>query len=72
MEATLDLARRIAANPPLAVRRIKQGLRETLDPDWHDLGEWVSATLGELFTTEDHREGVRSFLEKRPARFVGR
>jgi enoyl-CoA hydratase/carnithine racemase len=72
METTVDLARRIAGNPPLAVRRLKQGLRETLDPDWHGLGEWVSATLGELFTTEDHREGVRSFLEKRPARFVGR
>lgn len=72
MGTTMDLARRIASNPPLAVRRIKQGLRETLDPDWHGLGEWVSTTLGELFATQDHREGVRSFLEKRPARFTGR
>jgi enoyl-CoA hydratase len=67
----MDLARRIAANPPLAVRKLKQGLRETLDPDWHGLGEWVSSTLGSLFATEDHREGVLSFLEKRPARFTG-
>lgn len=72
MDTAMSLALRIAANPPLAVRRLKQGLRETLDPDWHGLGEWVSATLGELFETEDHREGVRSFLEKRPARFTGR
>lgn len=28
--------------------------------------------LGELFTTEDHREGVRSFLEKREPRYAGR
>jgi len=66
------LAARIAANPPLAVQRLKAGLRSALDPDWHDLGRWVSGTLGELFQTEDHREGVRSFLEKRPARFTGR
>lgn len=67
-----DLAARIAANPPLAVQRIKAGLRRALDPDWHDLGEWVSRSLGELFTTADHREGVRAFLDKRPPSFVGR
>ncbi|CAB4565993.1 MAG: enoyl-CoA hydratase/isomerase family protein [Actinomycetes bacterium] len=66
------LAARIAANPPLAVQKLKAGLRSALDPDWHDLGRWVSSTLGELFRTADHREGVRAFLEKRPPRFEGR
>ena len=66
------LARRIAANPPLAVRAIKQGLRRALDPDWASLGRWVSETLDALFQTEDHREGVRAFLEKREPRFTGR
>ena len=28
----------IAANPPLAVQRLKAGLRRALDPDWHELG----------------------------------
>ena len=37
-----------------------------------DLGRWVSASLGELFRTEDHKEGVASFLEKREPRYVGR
>jgi enoyl-CoA hydratase/carnithine racemase len=68
----LELAQRIAANPPLAVQRLKAGLREALDPDWRDLGEWVARSLGELFRTEDHREGVRAFLEKRPARYTGK
>jgi len=72
MDTALTLAGRIAANPPLAVRAIKAGLRRALDPDWDDLGAWVSATLGHLFRTEDHREGVRAFLEKRPARYSGR
>jgi enoyl-CoA hydratase/carnithine racemase len=66
------LAEAIAANPPLAVQRLKQGLRTALDPDWDELGRWVSASLGELFRTDDHREGVAAFLEKREPRYTGR
>ena len=72
LPTALALADKIAANPPLAVARIKQGLRRALDPDWEDLGAWVSRSLAALFRTEDHREGVRAFLEKRPPRFVGK
>jgi enoyl-CoA hydratase len=69
--AALDLAQEIASNPPLAVQRMKQGLRRALDPDWADLGAWVTASLAELFRTEDHREGVAAFLEKRDPQFRG-
>jgi enoyl-CoA hydratase len=72
LPAALALAGKIAANPPLAVARLKAGLREALDPDWQALGRWVSASLGQLFQTEDHREGVKAFLEKRAPRYLGR
>jgi enoyl-CoA hydratase len=72
LATALELASRIASNPPLAVRRLKAGLRAALDPDWDELGRWVSASLADLFATEDHREGVRAFLERRPAEFHGR
>ena len=72
LPAAMELARSIASNPPLAVQRLKRGLREALDPDWTALGEWVSASLAELFATHDHKEGVAAFLEKRAPRFEGR
>ena len=71
LPTALALAHRIAANPPLAVQRLKAGLREALDPHWAELGTWVSSTLGELFQTNDHKEGVKSFLEKRPPFYTG-
>jgi len=72
LPAARELAGKIASNPPLAVQKLKSGLRRALDPDWGELGAWVSSSLSELFKTEDHREGVRSFLEKREPHFVGR
>jgi enoyl-CoA hydratase/carnithine racemase len=67
-----ELASAIAANPPLAVRHMKAGLKRGYWGDFHDMGEWVCHTMGLLFQTEDHREGVRSFLEKRPPVFTGK
>ena len=72
LPTALALAGEIAANPPLAVQRMKRGLREALDPDWNELGSWVTSSLAELFLTEDHREGVASFLEHRDPQFHGR
>ena len=72
LPTALELAAQIAANPPLAVQALKRGLREALDPDWDELGRWVSSTLAELFRTDDHREGVQAFLQKRTPNFTGR
>jgi enoyl-CoA hydratase/carnithine racemase len=67
-----ELAARIAANPPLALRYMKEGLRRARSGDVDALGAYVGQTLATLFQTEDHREGVASFLEKRPAIYKGR
>ncbi len=72
LPTALELAQKIAANPPLAVQALKAGLRRTLDPDWRDTGRWAIEQIQRLRQTEDSKEGVRAFLEKRAPRYVGR
>lgn len=66
------LAARIAANPPLALRYMKEGLRRAAYGEPRELGAWAIETIRRLMQTEDHREGVASFLEKRAPIFQGR
>ena len=70
-EAARALATKIASNPPLAVRYLKEGMRRSFYGEYEEMGNWVGQTLGVLFQTEDHKEGVASFLEKREPIFKG-
>jgi enoyl-CoA hydratase/carnithine racemase len=71
-ERTYSLAGEITANAPLAVRAIKRMMRaaetETFEQNIHH----VFLQLLPLFKTQDFKEGVASFMEKRPANFKGR
>jgi enoyl-CoA hydratase/carnithine racemase len=71
----LDLAQDLAANAPLSVRGNKRAIRELLAADGR-LDPEVERELIELreasFQSEDLREGVRAFGQKRPARWKGR
>jgi enoyl-CoA hydratase/carnithine racemase len=74
-ETALALASEIADNAPLSVRGNKRIIREILraqaqlDPD---VERELIALRQASFRSEDLREGVRSFSEKRPARWRGK
>ena len=72
MEKAMELAKKIASRPPLAVRYAKETVNRSLE------GSTVSGFALESFlhalscTTEDKKEGVSAFLEKRKGKFKGR
>jgi enoyl-CoA hydratase/carnithine racemase len=66
------LAGAIAANPPLAVQALKAGLKRSAFGDPHEIGAFAISEIRRLMQTEDHKEGVASFLEKREPVFRGR
>jgi enoyl-CoA hydratase/carnithine racemase len=73
--AALDLVQDLAANAPLSVRGNKRAIRELLAAE-RQLDPEVERELIELreasFQSDDLREGVRAFGQKRPARWKGR
>jgi enoyl-CoA hydratase len=72
LEATLAIARRIAGNGPIAVRQAKQAIHRGLQMSlWDGLAFEIEA-YNRLVPTEDRREGVRAFNERRKPVFQGR
>jgi len=72
MPATYELAQKIAAGPPIAVRLAKRALYHNQDVDLRAALEFETFAQNVCRDTEDAREGVRAFVEKRPPRFQGR
>jgi len=72
MDEAMALARKLASGPPLAQRAVKRAIHKGFQMDWRSLGEYQQALGDVLWRTEDHREGVNSFVERREPRFTGR
>ena len=68
----LGIARKIASRAPAAVALAKRTLHAGLAVDTSTAGELERQAFSLLFGTEDTREGLRAFVEKRAATFHGR
>jgi len=66
------LASEIAANAPLAVQSAKRLMRMAHGQPFNDHVHHVYLQFVSLMRTADAKEGMLSFLEKRPAEFQGR
>jgi enoyl-CoA hydratase len=72
MNKAMDLAQKIAKRPPLAVRYAKEAVNRSLEGDSAS-GYALESYLHALTcTTEDKKEGVQAFLEKRKGTFKGK
>ena len=72
VEDALETARRIADNAPIAVRQAKHAIHYGLQMDLASGMMLEIEAYNRMVPTEDRREGITSFNEKRTPRFKGR
>ena len=72
MERAHDYARRITANGPFAVRKTKESALRGLATDMKEAFRIESELSGEVFSSEDAKEGPRAFAEKRAPNWQNR
>lgn len=72
LEETLDAARRIASNAPLSVAQARRAIRDGLQTDLMSGIRLEIDAYNRLIGTEDRKEGIRAFNEKRKPKFTGR
>ena len=68
----METARLLASKGPLALAAAKAATNDALQGDHAENLAGEADVFGELFATEDTKEGLTAFVEKREPRFLGR
>ncbi len=71
LEETLKYAKRLAEKPPLAVRLIKEAVNKAVDYPLQEGMFFERKNFYLLFSSEDQKEGMQAFIEKRKPNFKG-
>ena len=71
MDRAMALAASVSQGSPLSAGEIKRLLYRGLTRDAREHISDSSATITRMFASDDFKEGVRAFLEKRPAVWTG-
>ena len=65
----MGLAKKIASKSKVTVSKILEAVRLGLDMKWADSLKMEAKCFGEIMATEDKKEGIKAFFEKRAPRF---
>lgn len=68
----MGLAESLAAKSPVAMQISKQAFYSAAELDYRQAFDYMNEAFARLCSTEDAKEGVRAFLEKRPPSWKGR
>ena len=68
LDAAVNMAKEMAAKPPLALEYVKWAVNEGMQMDLDRALLFESALFAHLYSTEDQKEAMSAFLEKRPTR----
>lgn len=72
LEEAKAMAKEIAKRSPVAVKLAKEAILKTYDTSISEGLQFERKNFYMLFASEDQKEGMKAFLEKRPASFSGR
>ncbi len=72
MDETIKMASRIASKPAMAIKATKIAVNGGVNMDLDSALRFESQAFGLLFSTEDQKEGVAAFVEKRQPNFKGK
>jgi enoyl-CoA hydratase len=72
MEETMKFARRIAEQPPLSLRLIKDSVNKAVDSSLYEGMQYERKNFYLLFATQDQKEGMNAFSEKRKPDYQGK
>jgi enoyl-CoA hydratase len=72
LDEALKLANEIASRPLIAVRLAKEAVNKAFETSLSDGLDYERRLFYFLFATDDQKEGMRAFVEKRPAEWQGR
>lgn len=71
LDGAKAMAAKIISKGPLAVKLAKEAIRNGLEMDLDKANQYEAELFGLCFASDDQKEGMQAFLEKRPAQFSG-
>ena len=72
MEEALKFAKKIVNQPPLSVRLIKDSVNKAVDYSLYEGMQYERKNFYMLFASQDQKEGMQAFIEKRRPKFNGK